>query len=104
MSGYTGFSVGILRYTVGYIPVQTINDWGSRRVSLESRVWLRLMSMIQQRPMLNSEEAKEKAEERVIKEKQELNERINRIKKRVRIQHEKSSVFFGSFHNQPSED
>ena len=44
MAGYTGFSVGIIRNAVSWIPVNTLNEAGINRISVMERSWLRLMA------------------------------------------------------------
>ncbi len=55
MAGYTGFSVGIVRNSVCWIPVTTLIKAGTNRMSMFDRVWQRLMSQSRQRPMVNEE-------------------------------------------------
>jgi len=44
MSGYTGFSVGVVRNAVAYIPITTLIEAGVNRVSMTERTWQRLMA------------------------------------------------------------
>jgi 6-phosphofructokinase 1 len=44
MAGYTGFSVGVVRNSVAYIPVTTLIKAGVNRISMYDRMWQRLMS------------------------------------------------------------
>ena len=39
MYGFTGFSTGMIRGTSCYIPITTLMEAGSRKVSIRSRVW-----------------------------------------------------------------
>jgi len=43
MHGFTGFSVGVVRNTIVYIPVITLMEAGINKVSLYDRKWQRLM-------------------------------------------------------------
>jgi len=55
MAGYTGFSVGIVRNSVSWIPVTTLIKAGTNRISMDDRVWQRLMAQNRQPPMVNEE-------------------------------------------------
>jgi 6-phosphofructokinase 1 len=55
MFGYTGFSVGIVRNSVCWIPVTTLIKAGTNRMSMTDRIWQRLMSQSSQRDMVNPE-------------------------------------------------
>lgn len=44
MAGYTGFSVGVVRNSVAYIPVETLIKAGVNRICMFDRTWQRLMS------------------------------------------------------------
>jgi 6-phosphofructokinase 1 len=44
MAGYTGFSVGIVRNSVCWIPITTLIKLGTNRLSIYDRIWQRLMS------------------------------------------------------------
>lgn len=44
MAGYTGFSVGVVRNSVSYIPITTLIEAGVNRVSMLDRTWQRLMA------------------------------------------------------------
>jgi len=44
MAGYTGFSTGVVRNSVAFIPVDTLSEAGMNRVNMTDRTWLRLMS------------------------------------------------------------
>ena len=39
MTGYTGFSVGVVRNSVAYIPVTTLIEAGVNRISMTERTW-----------------------------------------------------------------
>ena len=54
MAGYTGFSVGIVRNSLVFIPVKTLVEAGVNQVSLLDRTWLRLMALCRQKSMINS--------------------------------------------------
>lgn len=43
MAGYTGFSVGVVRNSVSFIPVTTLIKAGVNRISMFDRMWQRLM-------------------------------------------------------------
>ncbi|CDW89434.1 6-phosphofructokinase 3-like [Stylonychia lemnae] len=87
MSGYTGFSVGVVRNAVAYIPITTLIDAGVNRVSMTERTWQRLMAQNRQKYMIN-DDFKDKAWE-VIRQKQEERKQVFRdILKRVRQQHD----------------
>ena len=66
MAGYTGFSVGIVRNSVCWIPITTLIKLGTNRLSIYDRIWQRLMSQNRQRSLVNSE-YEEKARESIIK-------------------------------------
>jgi 6-phosphofructokinase 1 len=55
MAGYTGFSVGIVRNAVAWIPVNTLMEAGINRISIIDRSWQRLMAQCRQKPFLNGE-------------------------------------------------
>ena len=87
MSGYTGFSVGVVRNAVAYIPITTLIEAGVNRVSMTERTWQRLMAQNRQKYMIN-DELKDKAWE-LIRVKQESRKVVFRnILKRVRAQHD----------------
>ena len=67
MTGYTGFSVGIVRNALAYIPIQTLNEAGSNRVSINDRTWLRLMAACRQKSMVNGKDHGELVE-KLVKE------------------------------------
>ena len=39
MAGYTGFSVGVVRNAVSYIPITTLIEAGCNRIILLDRTW-----------------------------------------------------------------
>ena len=45
MAGYTGFSVGIIRNTAAWIPVNTLIEAGTNRISVNHRSWEELMEL-----------------------------------------------------------
>mmetsp|Transcript_15521 Transcript_15521/g.15093 ORF Transcript_15521/g.15093 Transcript_15521/m.15093 type:complete len:106 (+) Transcript_15521:1358-1675(+) len=90
MAGYTGFSVGMVRDTVTFIPVKTLKERGMNRVDMEDRQWLRLMSLCNQSPMLNTDETKKLAQERIRKQKEDINQVVASIKKRVKANFNRS--------------
>jgi len=55
MAGYTGFSVGVVRNSVSFIPITTLIKAGVNRISMYDRMWQRLMSQNRQVPMVNPE-------------------------------------------------
>ena len=44
MAGYTGFSVGVVRNAVAWIPITTLIEAGVNRISMLERSWQRLMA------------------------------------------------------------
>mmetsp|Transcript_48110 Transcript_48110/g.35310 ORF Transcript_48110/g.35310 Transcript_48110/m.35310 type:complete len:131 (+) Transcript_48110:914-1306(+) len=90
MSGYTGFSVGMVRDTVTFIPVQTLKERGMNRVDMTDRTWLRLMSLCNQKPMLNSDETRQICKERNEKAIRDKIEIVSNIKRRVKNEFNKS--------------
>ena len=66
MAGYTGFSVGIVRNSVCWIPITTLIKLGTNRLSIYDRIWQRLMSQNRQKSLVNSEH-EEKARESIVK-------------------------------------
>jgi hypothetical protein len=55
MYGYTGFSVGVVRNAVAYIPITTLIEAGVNRISMIDRTWQRLMAQNRQPYMVNDE-------------------------------------------------
>ena len=49
MAGYTGFSVGIIRNAATWIPVTTLIEAGTNRISVMDRSWTRLMAQNRQK-------------------------------------------------------
>ena len=43
MAGYTAFSTGVVRNAVSFIPIKTINEAGSNKISVYDRAWQRLL-------------------------------------------------------------
>ena len=43
MTGYTAFSTGVVRNAVSFIPIKTINEAGSNKISVYDRAWQRLL-------------------------------------------------------------
>ena len=66
MHGFTGFSVGEIRNSMCYIPIKTLIEGGSNKVSIRSRVWQRLVSLINQ-PSFVNDDFKEASESRILK-------------------------------------
>jgi 6-phosphofructokinase 1 len=100
MAGYTGFSVGIVRNTVCWIPVTTLIKAGTNRMTITDRIWQRLMSQNRQRPMVN-EEFEQKAKELVIERAMERTQAITKIIDGIRYEKESS---FGSAARQVEPD
>jgi len=93
MAGYTGFSVGIVRNSVCWIPVTTLIKAGTNRMTMTDRIWQRLMSQNRQRPMVN-EEYEQRAKEMVLQKARERTEAITRIIDGIR--YEKQASFLSS--------
>lgn len=55
MYGFTGFSTGSIRSSTAYIPVQTMMEGGSNRVSLKGRTWQRLVATNKQPDFVNDQ-------------------------------------------------
>ena len=84
MSGYTGFSVGIVRNSVSYIPIQTLIEAGVNRVSMLERTWQRLMAQNRQKYMINDEykdAAWDMIRERQVERRLKFKEIIQRVRK-----------------------
>jgi 6-phosphofructokinase 1 len=45
MHGFTGFSVGKIRNAMCFIPITTLIEGGSNKVSIRSRIWQRLVAL-----------------------------------------------------------
>ena len=71
MAGYTGFSVGIVRNAVAYIPITTMIDAGINSIDMYERTWQRLMAQNRQTMMVN-EEFKEVARDKIEKKREEV--------------------------------
>jgi len=82
MYGFTGFSTGIVKDSPAYIPVQTMMDGGSNRVSLKGRTWQRMISTNKQPEFVNSQHL-QLARERVEKNDAISKACVNKIKDRV---------------------
>jgi hypothetical protein len=85
MYGFTGFSVGTVRSTNCLIPVQTMIDGGTNKVSISSRAWNSLITLNNQPTFLNSEfiDAAKKRIENAEEEKAlTLNKIIEKISKK----------------------
>lgn len=54
-AGFTAFSTGIVRNSVVWIPIKTINQAGVNKISVFNRTWQRLLSSIGQKNMVNPE-------------------------------------------------
>ena len=87
MEGLTGFSVGIVRNAVAYIPVTTMIEAGIQRIDMLERTWQRLMAQNKQCQLVN-DEFKDKAREQILLRREETLERFNKILKRVRQTHD----------------
>ena len=55
MHGFTGFSTGSIRNSMSYIPIETMMLGGTRKVSIRSRVWQRLIALNNQPKFVNEE-------------------------------------------------
>ena len=69
MHGFTGFSTGKIRNSMCYIPVTTMMDGGSNKVSIRSRVWQRLVALNDQ-PNFVNDEFTTAAENRIVEAEQ----------------------------------
>lgn len=78
MAIYTGFSVGVVRNAVAYIPVETLIKAGVNRICMFDRTWQRLMSQNRQPQMLN-EEFKQKARQLIEKKREDRKDLFDRI-------------------------
>ena len=85
MYGYTGFSVGSIRSSLCYIPVLTMMEGGSNRVSLLSRQWQRMLVANRQHEFVNKEHLA-LAKQRVIESEAKQRACIETIAKRVHAQ------------------
>ena len=83
MHGFTGFSTGKIRNSMCYIPVITMMDGGSNKVSIRSRVWQRLVALNDQPDFVNEEHVAA-AEKRIVEAEQERAACIQKIKDRIR--------------------
>ena len=54
-AGFTAFSTGIVRNSVVWIPIKTINQAGVNKISVFNRTWQRLLMSIGQKNMVNTE-------------------------------------------------
>lgn len=87
MYGYTGFSVGVVRNAVAFIPITTLIEAGVNRISMLERTWQRLMAQNRQTYMIN-DEFREKAWDQ-IRTKKEMNSKVFKaIIKRIRTRHD----------------
>lgn len=82
MSGHTGFSTGLVRKSMCYIPIETLMQAGSRKVEIRNRVWLRLVALNRQPDFVN-EENRQRAIERVNQAEQATKDCADLIKKRI---------------------
>ena len=65
MHGFTGFSVGKIRNSMCYIPIVTMMEGGSNKVSIRERIWQRLVAINDQPDFVN-DAFKEAAEKRIL--------------------------------------
>ena len=65
MHGFTGFTTGKIRNSMCYIPVITMMEGGSNKVSIRSRVWQRLVALNNQPNFVNDEFIRA-AEQRIL--------------------------------------
>jgi len=59
MSGFTGFSVGIVRGTCCYIPIKVLIQAGKRRINTLGRAYQTLIASTGQPPLLDKEKLDE---------------------------------------------
>jgi hypothetical protein len=101
MAGYSGFSVGIVRNSVCWIPVTTLIKAGTNRMSMTDRIWQRLMSQNRQRPMVN-EEFEQIAKELVMQK--DMDRRDVLVKLIDGIRYDKETSFSASRSVEPDID
>lgn len=82
MHGFTGFSTGMIRNSMCYIPIVTMMEGGSNKVSIRSRVWQRLVALSDQPDFVNAEFV-EAAEQRIIAAEKTQAECMVTIQKRI---------------------
>ena len=78
MHGFTGFSTGMIRSSACYIPITTMMDAGTNKVSIRSRIWQRMVTLNDQPDFIN-EEFIGAAEQRIIRAEQDRVDAIRRI-------------------------
>lgn len=86
MAGYTGFSVGVVRNSVTFIPITTLIKAGVNRISMYDRMWQRLMSQNRQVPMVNQENV-EVAKQAVLKKHTDRKALFQKIVSEVKEDH-----------------
>lgn len=86
MAGYTGFSIGIVRNSVAFIPVTTLIKAGVNRISMYDRMWQRLMSQNRQISMINDDYV-EMAQELILQKHNEKKELMRKIVSEVKQDH-----------------
>ena len=78
MHGFTGFSTGNIRGSSCYIPITTLMEAGTRKVSIRSRIWQRMVTLNDQPDFIN-EQFVSAAEQRIIKAENNAAQSILRI-------------------------
>lgn len=87
MHGFTGFSTGKIGNSSCYIPVTTMMEGGSNKVSIRSRVWQRMVALNDQPNFINDEFVSA-AEQRIVDSENERKACIDKIKSRIRAKQE----------------
>ena len=82
MAGYTAFSTGIVKNAVSYIPIKTINQAGTNKISVYDRAWQRLLGNMKQKNMVNSEFRKA-AQEKIDQDEAERDSNLEKIRLRI---------------------
>ena len=82
MYGFTGFSTGKIRNSMCYIPVVTLMEGGSNKVSVRSRFWQRMVALNNQ-PNFVNDEFISAAEKRIVESEGERVACFQKIKDRV---------------------
>lgn len=83
MHGFTGFSTGKIRNAMCYIPITTMMDGGSNKVSIRSRLWQRLVA-INDQPNFVNDEFIPAAEKRIVEAERERAACIQKIKDNIK--------------------
>ena len=67
MAGYTAFTVGIIRNAVSWIPIKTINQAETNKISVYDTMWQRLVGQMRMKSLIN-DEFKEAADKKIREE------------------------------------